>query len=91
MKAKPIAVRFETSGELDEIVATGANVHLERMSRNHWWLMISSGTRSVHVNLLGRRRATIDAGVWDDSARKETTNARARKGHKRGSTGGRRG
>ena len=44
--------------ELDEVVARNANVHLEVMADNAWWLSIESGGQVVHVNF-GTKRAKI--------------------------------
>ena len=47
-----------TTGEkdvLDEVVARNAYVHLEAMDDNHWWMIITSGGQSVHVNLYTKR------------------------------------
>lgn len=41
--------------ELDEVVAQNAYVHLEAMSENHWWLLVTSGDQSVHVNFYTKR------------------------------------
>jgi len=34
---------------LDEIVATGANVHLEQMSHDSWWMGIDAGGKYFHL------------------------------------------
>lgn len=41
--------------ELDEVVAFNAYVHLEAMDDNHWWLLVTSGGKSVHVNFYTKR------------------------------------
>jgi len=35
---------------LDEIVASGATVHLEQMSHNHWWMGIEAAGKYFHLN-----------------------------------------
>jgi hypothetical protein len=35
---------------LDEIVASGAMVHLEQMSHDHWWMGLNSGGKYFHLN-----------------------------------------
>lgn len=40
---------------LDEVVARDAYVHLEAMDNNHWWLLVTSGGKSVHVNFYTKR------------------------------------
>lgn len=45
-----IEVRRNEDGALDEIVATGATVHLEQMADTNWWMSIKAGGREVHVN-----------------------------------------
>lgn len=51
------SVEIRTQGELpdgrpalDEIVATGADIHLEQMNHDHWWMGINSGGKSFHLN-----------------------------------------
>jgi hypothetical protein len=53
------AVHFEirTQGELpdgrpalDEIVATGASVHLEQMAHDHWSMGFEAGGKHFHLN-----------------------------------------
>lgn len=41
--------------ELDEVVATNASVHLEAMDDNHWWLSVTAGGETVHVNFYTKR------------------------------------
>src|SRR5216684_3616301 len=47
------SVEIRTQGELidgrpalDEIVASGATVHLEQMSHDHWWMGLEAGGKS---------------------------------------------
>jgi hypothetical protein len=35
---------------LDEIVATGASVHLEQMHHDTWWMGIEAGGKYFHLN-----------------------------------------
>ena len=35
---------------LDEIVASGANVHLEQMAHDHWWMGLEAGGKYFHLN-----------------------------------------
>jgi hypothetical protein len=43
--------RLEDGGlALDEVVATGATVHLEQMSHDQWWMGIEAGGRYFHLN-----------------------------------------
>ena len=35
---------------LDEIVATGAAIHLEQMNHDHWWMGIEAGAKYFHLN-----------------------------------------
>ena len=58
--AEPPIVRHVdlTTGEtdeLDEVVARNAYVHLEAMADNHWWLLVTAGGKSVHVNFYTKR------------------------------------
>jgi len=36
---------------LDEIVATGASVHLEQMAHDSWWMGLEAGGKYFHLNL----------------------------------------
>ena len=51
------SVEIRTQGELadgrpalDEIVASGASVHLEQMSHDHWWMGLEAGGEYFHLN-----------------------------------------
>jgi hypothetical protein len=58
-----------TTGEkdvLDEVVAHNAYVHLEVMADNHWWMIITAGGTSVHVNLYTRRAKITGTAELDD-------------------------
>jgi len=35
---------------LDEIVASGASVHLEQMSHDHWWMGLEAAGKYFHLN-----------------------------------------
>ena len=52
--------------EFDELVAFDAMVHLECMDDNHWWLAVTSGGKTVHVNL-STKRAKIHTTVEEDA------------------------
>jgi hypothetical protein len=68
--AKAPEVRYATlttgETELDEVVARNASVHLEAMDDNHWWLLVESGGKSVHVNFY-TKRAKISGHAEEDS------------------------
>lgn len=61
-KPPPIEIRNHASGRLDEIVARGADVHLEQMDSNYWWLGIEVEGRYFHVRFDSAKsiRVTID-------------------------------
>jgi hypothetical protein len=51
------SIEIRTEGELphgrpalDEIVATGAFVHLEQMSHDSWWMGLEAGGKYFHLN-----------------------------------------
>ena len=51
------SVEIRTQGELpdrspalDEVVASGATVHLEQMSHDHWWMGLEAGGKYFHLN-----------------------------------------
>jgi len=35
---------------LDEVVASGAKIHLEQMAYDHWWMGIEAGGKYFHLN-----------------------------------------
>ena len=47
--AAPIEVRRRKDGTLDEVVARGCNVHLERLDRRQWGLVVQKNDRRVVV------------------------------------------
>lgn len=52
--------RDDPEGALDEVIARNANVHLEQMDTNAWWLGIDVGGESLHVQI-GAKRANVTA------------------------------
>ncbi len=42
-------VRPNDDGTLDEIVATGVDLHIEQLSDNQWWIGITKGDESQRV------------------------------------------
>ena len=63
--APTLEIRRNDDGTLDEIVATGASVHLEQMGGNHWWMSIEIAGQCVHVNFT-TAKAIIRAECNDD-------------------------
>ena len=64
------SVEIRTQGELpdrspalDEVVASGATVHLEQMSHDHWWMGIESGWEILPSELRNPRRALVGSVV----------------------------
>lgn len=55
----------DEDGELDEVVAELAHVHLERMAENEWCLIITERERKIILNL-GAKRATVRVQVFED-------------------------
>ena len=51
---REIEIRRNEDDTLDEVVTRG--FHLEQMSDNHWWLMVSNSRREVHVDLSARTK-----------------------------------
>jgi hypothetical protein len=50
-----VEIRFQGRLEggrpaLDEVVATGAAIHMEQMSHDQWWMGIEAGGRYFHLN-----------------------------------------
>lgn len=69
-----IEVRRDDSGEVDEIVARAADVHLERMDDDAWCLIVSEPgqpTRGVWVSLY-RKKREVRANVYEDTRAEET-------------------
>lgn len=56
-------VRNGDDGELDELVANGADVHLEQLDKGHWFLFVTAGDTEYRVwlNSKKRIRANIEA------------------------------
>jgi hypothetical protein len=49
-----VEIRFQGRLEdgrpaLDEVVATGADVHLEQMDHDQWWMGIQAGGKDLHL------------------------------------------
>ena len=48
-------IRYSTlddgTTELDEIIANGCDFHMEAMDDGQWWIEISLGDRSWHINV----------------------------------------
>lgn len=55
-----------TGGKLDEIVATGASVHLEQMRANQWFLIVTAGGKSMRVWLSSSRPIKANCEVEND-------------------------
>ena len=55
MTAPRLEVRYQADSdgteELDEVIAERAHVHLERMGDAQWWLGITIGKRTHHINI----------------------------------------
>jgi hypothetical protein len=58
----PIEIRNHANGRLDEIVARGANAHLEQMDSNYWWMGLQLAGRHFHVRFSSAKgiRVTVD-------------------------------
>jgi hypothetical protein len=80
------SVEIRTQGELpdgrpalDEIVASGAFVHLEQMSHDHWWMGLEAGGQLFHLNFGvqdGRLWVRLsgqneDAAEWEGDSREK--------------------
>jgi hypothetical protein len=55
----PPEVRLNPDGTLDEIVASGASVHLEQMAGNKWWLEVEAGGKRVSVWLTAKGKIGV--------------------------------
>jgi hypothetical protein len=61
-----IILRDDDKG-LDEVVAEGASVHLERMADDCFMLIVGKGNRRVAVELRAEVRNKLTAAVaWED-------------------------
>jgi hypothetical protein len=62
-----IEIRNHASGKLDEIVARGADVHLEQMDSGFWWLGLEVEGRRFHVNFVSAKgiRVTVNEEELD--------------------------
>ncbi len=62
-----LIVRYDDDFELDEIVATEAYVHLERMSHDWFCLIVEQGSRRLLVNVgCKNRRQKAIATIYAD-------------------------
>lgn len=61
-EAGGVEVRYDEPEKvhIDELVATAAYVHLERMDTNSWCLIVETGTEKVCL-FLGATRASVEA------------------------------
>lgn len=59
-KRWPLEVRLNPDKTLDEVVCDGAYVHLEQMSQNSWWIVITKGKKSVNVWFGARGKITVN-------------------------------
>lgn len=46
-----IELRFDDQGEFDELYVRSAQIHIERMSDDHWWMSVTCGQHSVMLDL----------------------------------------
>lgn len=78
------SIEIRTQGELpdgrpalDEIVASGATIHLEQMDHDAWWMGIQAGGKYFHLNLTlqdGQLHVHLsdqgdDGAEWDGDSR----------------------
>jgi hypothetical protein len=58
----PIEIRNHANGRLDEIVARGANIHLEQIDSNYWWMGLEIAGGRFHVRFSSAKgiRVTVD-------------------------------
>ena len=68
-KPKAITIRHDKwTGAIDEVVAKGADVHLERMSDGHVWMSITIGDERYDLNLFAEgvfRKRLRMRGEWE--------------------------
>jgi archaeosine-15-forming tRNA-guanine transglycosylase len=57
-----IEIRNRADGRLDEIFASGAEVHLEQMDSGFWWMGLEVEGRRFHINFVSAKgiRVTVD-------------------------------
>ena len=78
------SIEIRTQGELpdgrpalDEIVASGASIHLEQMDHDAWWMGINAGGKYFHLNFTlqdGQLRVHLsdqsdDGAEWEGDSR----------------------
>lgn len=56
---KPLEVRLNPDGSLDEVVASNAFVHLEQMAGNAWWMSVRCGSQEIHVWFRSRANVKV--------------------------------
>jgi len=71
IELRPDTVPKSQPGDLDEVVATGADVHLEVLSDNAIMLIIEDATQHVHLRITHRGRSPIRVWAYE-TINKET-------------------
>jgi hypothetical protein len=52
-------IRRNPDGSIDEIVATGVDIHLEQMTKGGWYLNITSGDETTQLYLSSKKRISV--------------------------------
>jgi adenylate cyclase class IV len=65
-KKRKIEIRNDLRGELDEVVGFGCYVHLERMDRHWFCLIVEDGKRRVMLNVGTRAGHRAKATIYAD-------------------------
>jgi hypothetical protein len=61
-------IRNDNKGNLDEFIAKGCDVHVERMNNGHWWMGVDMPDGSLwHLNFSTRRNTEISCFAERDA------------------------
>jgi hypothetical protein len=78
IELRPLNIPGAEEGDLDEVVATNASVHLETLSDNAIMLIVEDAERHVHLSITHRGRSPMRVWVYEESeTEKELANGPA--------------
>jgi hypothetical protein len=65
-----LSIRLNGAGQVDEVFAQGADLHIEQMNDGHWWMGVTDATGEFwHINFSTNRNTTINCFVESDGVR----------------------
>ena len=66
IELRPLNIPGAKEGDLDEVVAPNASVHLETLSDNAIMLIVDDGHRHVYLNITHRGRSPMRVRVYEE-------------------------